>query len=346
MSEIAPPSPSTTTPAAVPTAGPSDGIDDVRARLAARRKGERQAPGGTAAGAEHPGGWLREIRGWTDTLFFAFILALFIRTYVFELFMIPTGSMTPALIGDDARFITEVDWDNDGTQDIVASMPGAPLQVHLRDFEGQFSTQLFLDNAPQATLARFRDPAGKGKGRRDMIMVNKFAYWFSPPQRGDIAIFKTPDRPERGAMHAFDPTRPVYIKRCVGLPGETITVQPPEGYQVNPVGQAGRRTPDAYGGVEEIIASRPLLVNGEPLDSGVFARLHHFPKPNGPRPPGADAEPQVIAVPSDSVLMLGDNQMSSSDGRYWGCVPLSHMRGKAILRYLPWRQFGLLTDRS
>ena len=54
----------------------------------------------------------------------------------------------------------------------------------------------------------------------------------------------------------------------------------------------------------------------------------------------------MIEVPEDSVLMLGDNQMSSSDGRYWGPVPLSHLRGKAILRYLPTRAFGLLTERS
>lgn len=335
---------STTDQPAAPSPA-ADGLDDLRARVAARRRGERKAPEGGAPATG--GGWLREIRGWSDTLFFAFILALFIRTFVFELFMIPTGSMTPTLIGDDARLVSEADWDGDGTQDIVVSMPGAPLQVHLRDFDGMFSTQLFLDRPPAATVDRFRNPANPGKGRRDMIMVNKFAYWFSAPEAGDIAIFKTPHRPELGAQYAFDPMRPVYIKRCVGRPGQTITIQPPEGYQINPVGQAGRRSPDALGGTELILATRPLLVDGKPLDTGVFARLHHFPRPFHPAgPPDPQGDPQVIELPDDAVLMLGDNQMSSSDGRYWGPVPLSHLRGKAILRYLPTRSFGLLTERS
>lgn len=284
-----------------------------------------------------------EIRGWLDALFFAFLLAMFIRAYVFELFMIPTGSMTPTLIGDDARHITEADWDNDGQEDIVVlPHPRAPqLQVHLRGEGGLFDEMLFLRGPSMQVQATFADPHGKGKGRRDMIMVNKFAYWFSPPERGDIVVFKVPDRGDLDPQFAFNPEKPVFIKRCVGLPSETVTFQSVDVYDEYRPGDPERVTPDHYGGVERIVNSRPLLVDGEPLTEPPFDRLHHFPPPP-PGGPRAGTGELTIEVPGDSVLMIGDNQMNSQDSRFWGPVPRSHLRGKAILRHLPIRAFGFL----
>lgn len=327
-------------------------------RIRARKQGRRPAaaPDAEPAGPKPAkAGFLREVRGWADALFFAFLLAMFIRSYVFELFMIPTGSMTPMLIGDDARLISEFDWDGDGREDIVAvpSPRMVPyLQVHLRDTDdGDFGTLLFLDNPTGDARRLFAQEVTKGKGRRDMIMVNKFAYWFTPPERGDVAVFKVPDRPSADPNRnwPFNPTKPVYIKRCVGLPGETITFQPVEGYESRTPQDPARLSPAHYGGLEQIARTRPLLVDGEPLVAPPFDRLHHFPPPNAQRAaslPRPDDTMPPIRVPDDSVLMVGDNQMSSLDSRYWGGVPLSHMRGKAILRYLPMRAFGFLhSDR-
>jgi signal peptidase I len=55
--------------------------------------------------------------------------------------------------------------------------------------------------------------------QQDGILVAKFSYWFSSPKRGDIVVFKTPE-------HIFERDKPVYIKRVVGLPGETLTFPP------------------------------------------------------------------------------------------------------------------------
>lgn len=327
----------------------------IRARKNRRRTGKDPAPTATdAAGSAKSGGILREIRGWADALFFAFLLAMFIRTYVFELFMIPTGSMTPTLIGDDARIVSEYDWDGDGIEDIITipSPRAVPhVQVHLRNPDGSFGTQLFLDNPGMDVRRQFATEVQKGKGRRDMIMVNKFIYWFSPPERADIVVFKVPDRPSNNPLKdfPFNPQKPVYIKRCVGLPGETVTFQPVDSYTDHLPDDPDRLTPSHFGGIERILNTRPLLINGEPLTEDPFDRLHHFPPPSRSRTlslPRTDEDYLAVPLDDQSVLMAGDNQMSSLDSRYWGGVPLSHLRGKAILRYLPLRSFGFLSKED
>ncbi len=321
-------------------------LQRIRERRERRMKGKEPEAGGGED--EAPEGFLRTIRGWADALFFAFLLAMFIRTFVFELFMIPTGSMTPALIGDEARQVTEYDWDGDGQDDIVVLPPmgvTSYLQVHLRNAEGKFETQLILTNPNDVARSIFRNPTNQGKGRRDMIMVNKFSYWFSPPERGDIAVFKVPDRPPQ---YPFDVNKPVFIKRCVGLPGDEITLRPVEMYTEHKPGDENRLTPDKFGGVELIIRSQPVMINGEEIADTPFPRLHHFPKNSlkglGIPEPEGYAESETYEVPEDAVMMFGDNQMSSRDSRYFGPVPLNHLRGKAIFRYFPLRKFGFLEN--
>lgn len=293
----------------------------------------------------HKESFLGMIRGWIDALMLAFLLAMFIRTFVFELFMIPTGSMTPTLIGDDARVVAEYDWDKDGQEDIIAiDHPQfvRRVQVHLRNEDGIFDRMLYLRGYDVEARRVFSDQALKGRGRRDMIMVNKFAYWFSPPKRGDIAVFKTPDRPEVGSP--FDVTKPVYIKRCIGLPGEEVTLQPVRDYTVRMATEPGRITPPSYGGTEYVVNPRPVLINGEPLVGDLFDRIAHFPlQTDTGGVPSPTMEAVTYPLGDDEVLMLGDNQTNSSDSRAWGGVPVNHVRGKAILRYMPLRHFGLLT---
>lgn len=290
----------------------------------------------------------QRLRGYLDALVFAFVLAMFIRSFVFELFMIPTGSMTPTLIGDSAGEVIFHDYDGDGIPDIIYTMRTSPgrdtfldyLQIYLMNEDGTFRDQIFLLNVDRNLP---RQLAAHTAARKDMIIVNKFAYWFRPPRRGDIAVFKVPDRPERNSP--FDPTKPVYIKRVVGLPNEVVEFPAAESRLVGVNDPA--RYSNQFGGTELHMTTHPIEVFGEPVDWGDLSYLMHFPRPDGPiRYPMPNSHlnrpPDMEMVGPDEILLVGDNAASSSDGRYWGAVPSSHLRGRAVLRYLPFNAFGYL----
>ncbi len=127
----------------------------------------------------------------------------------------------------------------------------------------------------------------------DRIFGNRLAYLNSDPERFDIVIFKYPD----------DETK-TYIKRVIGLPGETVEIRDGKVY-----------------------------INGssEPLDDSFC-----------PEEPTGDFGP--YEVPENCYFMLGDNRENSADSRYWvnTYVDRSEIIGKAVLRYWPLNKISLL----
>ncbi len=135
-----------------------------------------------------------------ESIAFAFVLALLFRTFVAEAFVIPTGSMAPTLFGrnkdvtcTECRFHYQVgasdELDDDGylVRRIDESIcPNCRHQNKIRDL-----------------------PVFKG----DRILVNKFPYQIGDPERWDVIVFRYPEDPQKN-----------YIKRLVGLPGETIRI--------------------------------------------------------------------------------------------------------------------------
>ena len=121
------------------------------------------------------------------------------------------------------------------------------------------------------------------------------------PARGDIIVFRFPE----------DRTR-MFIKRVIGLPGETLAVRGRGVY----IG--GRLLPESYtlfdmpfGEPESAAASpRPRLEDAEPGDAPVTSY--------GP-----------VKVPERSLFVMGDNRYNTRDSRYWGFLPLDDVRGKA-----------------
>lgn len=122
----------------------------------------------------------------------------------------------------------------------------------------------------------------------DKIIGNRLAYSLERPERGDIAIFKNPDNPSE-----------LYIKRIIGLPGETITISD------------GKIYIDDY--------SVPLE---EP-----YLKEKWTEKNDG----------MVFEVPENCYLMLGDNRNISYDARYWNntFVPKEYLVAEAVFRYFP-----------
>lgn len=120
----------------------------------------------------------------------------------------------------------------------------------------------------------------------DRVIGLRFAYWFSEPERGDIVIFRYPDNEEK-----------IYIKRVIGLPGETV----------------------------EIIDGKVYIDGSEqPLQEDYV---------NGV--PTGNYGPYV--VPENSYFMLGDNRGNSEDSRFWTnkFVKKEKILAKAVVRYYP-----------
>jgi signal peptidase I len=120
----------------------------------------------------------------------------------------------------------------------------------------------------------------------ERIFVNKLVYYGMPKlERGDIVVFWYPNDPSKS-----------YIKRVVGLPGETVEVR------------EGR-----------------VIVNGKVLEEPYLDPQLNLSHMNH----------QPVLVKDHYYFVMGDNRDHSSDSRYWGLVPEKYIYGKALFRYWP-----------
>jgi signal peptidase I len=143
----------------------------------------------------------------------------------------------------------------------------------------------------------------------DHLLVNKLVYSPSlghfedvllakrPIARGHVIVFKFPEDPERD-----------FIKRVIGLPGETVEIR----------------------GKQVYIDGRPLT---EPYAHFIDQPLHPDDPEYGLRGDSARGEwgPQV--VPAGHLFVMGDNRDNSRDSRYWGFLPIDQVKGRAMLVY-------------
>jgi signal peptidase I len=151
-------------------------------------------------------GGIREV---VESIVIAFVLAFLFRTFEAEAFVIPTGSMAPTLMGRH--------------KDVVCDQCGYQFQVSASDEVDQRTNQpngmeVITGTCP---MCRHTMYIGRNNGigksypsyKGDRILVAKFPYQFTEPERWDVVVFKYP----LGAQTNF-------IKRAVGLPGETIRI--------------------------------------------------------------------------------------------------------------------------
>jgi signal peptidase I len=139
----------------------------------------------------------------------------------------------------------------------------------------------------------------------DHLLVNKWKFAPGPtvlertmlplttPKRGEIVVFKYPEDPERD-----------FIKRVVGLPGETIA-----------------------------LTRKQVHINGTPLSE---AYVHYlFPASQSTDESSHDVRTDYgpVTVPEGHLFVMGDNRDNSQDSRYWGFLPMSYVKGKAVLVY-------------
>lgn len=153
----------------------------------------------------------------------------------------------------------------------------------------------------------------------DHVLVNKFAYHFRRPQRGEVFVFTTKNISaigvpmEQGSQH--------YIKRLAGVPGDEILVE-------SPLLKINGKLAEEPGFKRVMTGTR-----GEPKDGyrgyapaeSVYGRYNH------------------LQLRDQQYFALGDNSYSSSDSRVWGTVPEQNLVGPALFCYFPLgRNWGLI----
>jgi len=179
----------------------------------------------------------------------------------------------------------------------------------------------------------------------DHLFVDRLTYNFRKPKRGEIIVFATAGIPEEQRENFRIPGDQFYIKRLVGLGGETLSLAPD--YEVVGASQFGG------GGVPV----GHLLINGQPLSASTphFENLYSFPGV----PPGTktlsyqenqycghalirELEPgREFQVATNHLFVMGDNTMNSLDSRFWGDFPAASCIGKSFFVYWPiTKRFG------
>jgi signal peptidase I len=137
------------------------------------------------------------------------------------------------------------------------------------------------------------------------LLVNQVSYKFSKPSRGDVVVFKAPPEPDTN-----------YIKRVIGLPGETVELK--------------------GGGV---------VIFNEQHRQGVTLQEPY-------EPPGVKTLPESSQtrweLGADEFFVLGDNRgpEKSSDSRAWGLLDRDLLIGKAWLRVYPPAEFGTVKHQD
>lgn len=136
----------------------------------------------------------------------------------------------------------------------------------------------------------------------DFLIVDKISYHLHQPNRGDIIVFKYP-----GDLTTN------YVKRVIGLPGDTVRI--------------------AGGKVTIINAGHP---NGVTLDEPYVSDGNTTTLPSG-------SPTSEFTVPANDFFVLGDNRRASSDSREWGYLPKEDLIGRVIIEAFPLNKASLVS---
>ena len=139
----------------------------------------------------------------------------------------------------------------------------------------------------------------------DHVIVNKMV--FSPTasaldrallpmrdiRRGEVIVFKYPKEPARD-----------FIKRVIGLPGDKVEMRRKKIY------------------INDQAVDDPMAHHAVPLSPATNLRVDDLREEYGP-----------VTVPADQYFVMGDNRDNSEDSRFWGFLPASYVKGKALFIY-------------
>ena len=192
---------------------------------------------------------LGTIIDYARSFFPVLLFVLVIRSFVFEPFRIPSGSMMPTLLQGDYIFVKKYSY-----------------------------------------------------GLRLPVLETKIVET-GEPERGDVVVFRLPEEPSVN-----------YIKRVVGLPGDTVEYS---NHRLTVNGQPVPLSPDPDPPVDDV-APRFIEDLGDREHAILIAH------------PGNTIRDGVYEVPEGHYFMLGDNRDNSRDSRFLGYIPETHLVGEAV----------------
>jgi signal peptidase I len=130
----------------------------------------------------------------------------------------------------------------------------------------------------------------------EYLIVDQLSYHFRTPERGEVVVFRYPNQPSQ-----------FFIKRIIGLPGETVVVQ--DG---------------------KVIIENAQHPAGVALDESPYLS-----------PDVRTGGNVTMTLASDQYFVMGDNREASSDSRAWGPVPTHDLIGRVWLRAFPVDRMGV-----
>ncbi len=136
----------------------------------------------------------------------------------------------------------------------------------------------------------------------EYLLTEKVTYYLHTPARGDVVVLAPP--PTVSETDEF-------IKRIIGLPGETVMVK------------------DNHVYINDKLLKEPYLADTLPTVPGDFLT-------NG----------KEYTVPAGEYIVMGDNRVNSSDSRYWGPITKSEITGRAWIVYWPPKLSGVVAKPS
>lgn len=128
------------------------------------------------------------------------------------------------------------------------------------------------------------------------LIIDQLTYRFEKPERGDVVVFRFPQNPSR-----------FFIKRVIGLPGETVQIRGTDITIVNTAHPEG------------VVLAEPYVDPDYQKESNI-----------------------TVELGDDEYFVMGDNRSASADSRYWGPLEFDRIVGRAYLRLFPFTQLDVL----
>ena len=143
---------------------------------------------------------------------------------------------------------------------------------------------------------------------REYVLIDKLSPRFNDYQRGDVVVFQPPEDYQQGGIP--------FIKRVIGIPGDTVSLENGEVF-ITPPGGSPVRIDEPYVAVD---------ADGRAV-------------PTQPRDAPSTSE---WTVPAGSYFVMGDNRLQSQDSRVFGPIERELIVGRAWMRYFPLDRIGFI----